>query len=348
MLNAQTLKDPVGREGANGETGSILENGAGAWRGLFEVALTDRGDAAPEFQLESRSTGRFVVTRGTGPETILMRTWGTMRLCHHDAYALIAATYKHPPNPGEAELTRGNLSIIDLSRETRIELGRGIGHRDLAIAAIWFPKSFVDRELGGKASPAQMVVSGATPTGQIVGEALHRFSSLFPNMDSPEIDLIAEWVVSLTLKACQPNDRQIQIGTQLETIEAIRRYIDRNLSSPRLAPNMIASNFGLSRSTLYRLFEPLGGISGYIRARRMQRVFTEITSPARSNRRIGPAAFAVGFKNFSAFSRAFHEYYGVTPAEARKNAIAGTAPKVSGENVRNLSALCRWIRELRP
>ena len=110
-------------------------------------------------------------------------------------------------------------------------------------------------------------------------------------------------------------------GTPLESYVSIRRFIDRHLTSPALSVDMIATSFGLSRATLYRLFEPVGGIATYIRKQKLDRAFQEITAASRSNGRVGPIAYRLGFKNFSAFSRAFRSAYGVSPAEAREKAL---------------------------
>ena len=136
-----------------------------------------------------------------------------------------------------------------------------------------------------------------------------------------EFDELIGCAADLAIKALRrdaPKTPGFDAGSPLETFITIRRFIDRNLAAPKLGPEMIAASFGLSRSTLYRLFEPTGGLSAYIRDVRMRRAYEEITSPARANRRIGPAAFALGFRNFSAFSRAFRETYGLTPAKPAK------------------------------
>ena len=86
---------------------------------------------------------------------------------------------------------------------------------------------------------------------------------------------------------------------------------------------MIAKRFGLSRAALYRLFEPAGGVAGYIRKQRLDRAFQEITGGELSNRRISQIGHRFGFRNIHAFNRAFRKEYGMSPSDARKAARLG-------------------------
>ena len=92
---------------------------------------------------------------------------------------------------------------------------------------------------------------------------------------------------------------------------------------PDLSADSVAAEFRLSRGSLYRLFEPAGAIAKYIRKGRLNGAFQEITAAELSNRRIGPIAYTLGFKNVSAFSRVFHEVYGVLPGGPRTGAPGG-------------------------
>jgi hypothetical protein len=50
----------------------------------------------------------------------------------------------------------------------------------------------------------------------------------------------------------------------MPAVERIRRYIAANLTSPELMSDVLCARLQLSRTQLYRLFEPLGGVAGYI------------------------------------------------------------------------------------
>jgi AraC-like DNA-binding protein len=102
------------------------------------------------------------------------------------------------------------------------------------------------------------------------------------------------------------------------TLAGLCRFIDQNLFSTALEPDLIAGQFGLSRASLFRLFKPVGGVGSYIRMQRMGWVAGQISGPSFTGQRISTYARQLGFSNVSAFSRAFRDAYGVAPGEFRE------------------------------
>lgn len=129
-------------------------------------------------------------------------------------------------------------------------------------------------------------------------------------------------LASLTSATLDPAIRQVNVARA--EITRVQRFIEANLMEPALGPDFICTRIGLSRSALYRLFEPLDGVANYIRERRLRRVFQEIAKPDRRNRKITEVAYEYGFSNASAFTRAFKSLYGATPSEIR--ALSEHAP----------------------
>ena len=103
-----------------------------------------------------------------------------------------------------------------------------------------------------------------------------------PEMRLTDFDAIAEGLVALAAKSIAPalaraGDRVVP--PPLASFVTVRRYIDRKLASPDLSANSIAAEFGLSRASLYRLFEPAGGIAKYIRKVRLSRAYQGLPRP---------------------------------------------------------------------
>lgn len=98
------------------------------------------------------------------------------------------------------------------------------------------------------------------------------------------------------------------------------RYIGAHLDNPDLAPQQICRAVGVSRSTLYRMFEPTGGVFRYIRQSRLHAAHRLLTEE-QTARRVGDVATAVGFTEVSDFSRAFSREFGYSPRQARINAL---------------------------
>lgn len=99
-------------------------------------------------------------------------------------------------------------------------------------------------------------------------------------------------------------------------------FIRENLGSPRLSSDAIARNIGVSRSSLYQLFESVGGVAGYVRELRLRKCLTEIASPRHASRQIAEIAYRWGFSSPAVFARAFRHRFGRTPSESRNTAYA--------------------------
>lgn len=98
---------------------------------------------------------------------------------------------------------------------------------------------------------------------------------------------------------------------------AIRRHIETHLGAANLSAEAIAVQFGLSRSALYRLFEPLGGVADYVRKRRLTRAYADLarTATSKVRRRITDIGNDCGFESGAVFSRAFRREFGFAPRE---------------------------------
>jgi len=97
-------------------------------------------------------------------------------------------------------------------------------------------------------------------------------------------------------------------------------FIRENLASETLSTNQIAAGIGVSRSQLYELFEPFGGVAGYVRELRLRKCFAEIVSPRHAASQISEIAYRWGFSDPAVFTRAFRRRYGRSPSEAREMA----------------------------
>lgn len=102
----------------------------------------------------------------------------------------------------------------------------------------------------------------------------------------------------------------------------VMRFIRENLGDPGLTPELLARRFGMSRASLYRAFEPLGGVVNHVRNQRLRAAAAAL---AAGEGPVGQVSARVGFANASAFQRAYRRKYGHSPAEARAVSRAGQA-----------------------
>ena len=109
--------------------------------------------------------------------------------------------------------------------------------------------------------------------------------------------------------------------------DAVRAFIVHNLDDPGLGPARLCRRFGLSRTRLYELFKPIGGISAYVQARRTARLRALLGRPENRMRSVGHLAFQAGFAAESHAIRLYKRQFGETPGQHRRNLQDPTRPQ---------------------
>lgn len=92
-------------------------------------------------------------------------------------------------------------------------------------------------------------------------------------------------------------------------------HIERNLLSPDVSTASILREFGVSRASLYRMFESENGVRNYISNRRLFRAVFEISSKPSRRGMIHEAAERWGFSSDANFSRSVRRAFGTTPGQ---------------------------------
>jgi AraC-like DNA-binding protein len=94
-----------------------------------------------------------------------------------------------------------------------------------------------------------------------------------------------------------------------------RRFIDDHAAVP-LDIGAVAAAACVSRATLYRLFQPFGGVAEYVWRARLELARQRLSEPSIAGT-IGAIAGDVGFESGAHFSRRFVEAYGFSPRNLR-------------------------------
>ncbi|WP_229199687.1 AraC family transcriptional regulator [Bradyrhizobium acaciae] len=116
------------------------------------------------------------------------------------------------------------------------------------------------------------------------------------------------------------SDRLEQASGTIESMlfERARLYIETHLGDFDLTPDRVARQLRISRSALYRAFESVGGVAGYILRKRLRAAHAELVGS--TDRQVQEIAYRHGFKLASDFTRAFRREFGVSPREMRERA----------------------------
>lgn len=171
-----------------------------------------------------------------------------------------------------------------------------------------------------------------------------RLDGLTPAMTG-QLEVIMRAMVANCLVAyagegpVSPSDREILLR------ERVERVITAHLASPRLTPARIAELAGVSRSTLYRAYSPVGGIAGRLLRRRLELVRNDLENRSLANLSVAHLAERRGLHNAASFHRAFREHFGETPGDVRRAAMSWSAGR---SDVPEIDGRLRFIDLLRP
>jgi len=153
---------------------------------------------------------------------------------------------------------------------------------------------------------------------QLLAEYLCRLLRRMDELSSSEIVYIEQAIFNLLAAMLMPvteNLSNAKDEIQSSLYIKVKQHINQYFESPELSPEQICKVVGISRSSLYRLFEKDGGVASYIRQRRLLAIRSALASPIGPRSRISDLAYQYGFNSNTQLSRAFKQYFGHAPRE---------------------------------
>jgi AraC-like DNA-binding protein len=214
---------------------------------------------------------------------------------------------------GKKRAVADELTFFDLSQELVIE-APAVDNISLAISRRRLEALFpvLDHVHGFVLAP--------NPLTKVLLGVMEDILAIGPAMPLAEARSIADAIIGL-VAACLETPLRQQVaanaGNGAVSLVAVKAAIERRLVDSALGPQTLLDEFGITRSTLYRMFEPLGGVSAYITERRLRYAFRRMTDPLEPRLRISQLAFDLGFSHASAFTPAFKGFFGLSPKEVR-------------------------------
>lgn len=128
-------------------------------------------------------------------------------------------------------------------------------------------------------------------------------------------------------------------------MERARRFIRNNLQTATITPDLLCRELGISRTHLYQLFEPSGGVVHYIQKQRLLAAHAAL-SDSSDRRLIAEIADSFGFASAADFSRAFSREFGYSPRQARSAPAPSRLMKEGAQDTDGLPSFERWLRTL--
>ncbi|WP_430387867.1 helix-turn-helix domain-containing protein [Dyella sp. 20L07] len=105
--------------------------------------------------------------------------------------------------------------------------------------------------------------------------------------------------------------------------EAAQRLIESRLGDRDFSVQDIINETGISRASLYRLFEAQGGVARFIQLRRLQQLRERLDDRAFDGQSLAELASILGFSGESHASRLFKQAFGMAPGAYRTASIRG-------------------------
>jgi AraC-like DNA-binding protein len=160
----------------------------------------------------------------------------------------------------------------------------------------------------------------ASAPGRLLGGFLQALAAELPRMREAEIPRAVEATRAMLAAATAAgaaagpvDDAEVQ-AARLARVQAVIR---QHLRSPDLSPEWLCRVTGMSRSQLYRLFEPAGGAGREIQRERLRQAHRAIADPD-DRRTIHEIGGDLGFAEPTTFSRAFRRQFGYPPSALRR------------------------------
>ncbi|AEA25149.1 helix-turn-helix domain-containing protein [Pseudonocardia benzenivorans] len=170
------------------------------------------------------------------------------------------------------------------------------------------------RALGGRPRQAGLghVVDGATGTGLVVSTLMRSLWRWQETGAAPD-DLERSFASVVSAAIGGPVEQPARAGLRA----AVLRHVASRLGDPDLSVTSVARRFAVSPRTLHAAFaEHETTFAATVRTMRLERCARALTDPAERGT-ITEIAARYGYRDPSAFSRAFRREYGTAPRDAR-------------------------------
>lgn len=217
------------------------------------------------------------------------------------------------------DLGPGDIIILDVLQPIKMKLkeSRKLNYIDVLYVAI--PRALLS-EIDNCSLLHGKVIAQQDFLSKMIASNVVSLMSHSKNFNHSEVIKVSRPIIDFIISAIRATHAPIQpimMDTKLHIITRICDFVQDNLRAPALSAELICQKFGLSRSSLYRLFEPFGGIVAHIRKKRIVAATRMLLKPQYQQWKVAEIAYYWQFEP-AAFNRLFYAAYGITPNVARK------------------------------
>ncbi len=247
------------------------------------------------------------------------RSWDLGELTFTQAMmpAGVGRRWRHWQRP-----VRDDWIMVVAAAETRPDVGfrslarpfEGAGH-DGHILSLFLPRdAFRSEAQAFDAAPVRLPHAGMAG---LIGDLMLSLDDKLAALPPGGLEGVAVALRSMVAACISPSPEHLERaeGVLMYAVrEKAARIVRRNLATPGLGPAMIAAALGISRSSLYRAFEPHGGVAAYIQRERLDEAYRRLSIPGQRGT-ISALAWELGYPDPSTFTRAFRRRFGHAPRD---------------------------------
>lgn len=211
-------------------------------------------------------------------------------------------------------LNAGECAVTDMAQFTRTRIAAG------TTIVVILPRRDLDKVLARPADLHGVMLRGAA--SRLFAEQLQSLVSRMNEVTRAEMRELTQAMLYMLAACLAPSLAMLEPACQ-NTMNSVRdricHFIEGQLTRPDLSMEQICKEFHLSRSTLYRLFQHLGGVASYLKERRLIHIH-RLLSTSRSRMSLARVAEHYGFQSQAHFSRVFRDRFGYSPRELMTDA----------------------------
>ena len=244
---------------------------------------------------------------------------------------------------GDMNVRSGDIQVVDLAQPHTSSA------KNSSTIVITVQRDLMTRMLPPRVDPHGVVLQGDRGAGALLADYMASLFRRLESVNEAEAPFVANATAQMIAACLQPSlNTAARARAQIEGVIAdrIKRHIEANLGSRDLSPAGLCARFRLSRGQLYRIFEPVGGVAGYIQARRLDRALALLRDPSHRGRRVFEIALDAGFSSIAHFSAAFRRQFGFSPSDARLEVDLAAMNHHRAPNPGLVAGYEDWIRWL--
>jgi AraC-like DNA-binding protein len=241
----------------------------------------------------------------------------------------------------EHKLRPGDVVILDYARDIFVRAP------DFASIYVMIERNMVPPAFLASSTHGTLFAAASGP-GRILYRAVESLLQTMDTLTLPEANAALDALITMTAGMLEGDQaRQAARDSSGDPLlDKALAFIDRNLARSDLAPALLEKSLPMSRSSLYRLFEPLGGVRNTILQRRLERSLRVLLSGTAVRPPLRAIARDHGFSSEEHYSRAFRKRFGMTPSQfydmvRRKDSVALAA---QAERF-GFTGLAIWIKQ---